>query len=154
MLNDPHRFPRTAGGVLHLFRLSGKRIAPWNLQITPRWSTLCFFWGGDVFCLAFLDTVVHYAIVQPNGWLELIQIQQHDENIRKHGINFSTCCLLFLPGHSFFSDRFAKKVKHNSTHEITQFTNWKNQIQILQPENISSYNMLTHVCWLKFIISY
>ena len=24
----------------------------------------------------------------------------------------------------------------------------------MQPENISSYNMLTHVCWLKYIISY
>ena len=49
MLNDPHRFPRTAGGVLHLFRLSGKRIAPWNLQkVTPRWSTLCFLLGGGM----------------------------------------------------------------------------------------------------------
>lgn len=137
MLNDPHRFPRTAGGVLHLFRLSGKRIAPWNLQITPRWSTLCFFWGGDVFCLAFLDTVVHYAIVQPNGWLELIQIQQHDENIRKHGINFSTCCLLFLPGHSFFFRQICKEseaqlnARNNTVHKLkesnTDLAAWKHQ---------------------------
>ena len=71
MLNDPHRFPRTAGGVLHLFRLSGKRIAPWNLQkVTPRWSTLCLFLeGGMCFVWPFWTPLFNMPLFnQMVGW--------------------------------------------------------------------------------------